>query len=63
MASRLTLNATRSLGPDVRIFGFVRAESYAGSANAASPLYLRSTGTSAGIGLNWTLGRSEARAR
>ena len=63
IASRLTLMASRSLGPDVRVFGFMRAESYAGSANAGSPLYLRSTGTSAGLGLNWTLGRSEARAR
>ena len=63
IASRLTLMASRSLGPDVRVFGFMRTESYAGSANASSPLYLRSTGTSAGLGLNWTLGRSEARAR
>nr|WP_315466331.1 MipA/OmpV family protein [uncultured Rhodoferax sp.] len=62
ITSRLTLSAFRSLSPDVRVFGFVRAESYAGSANAASPLYQRSTGTSAGLGLNWTLGRSEARA-
>ena len=52
----------RALGPDLRVFGFVRADNYAGSANTSSPLHLRSTGTSAGIGLNWTLRRSEARA-
>lgn len=63
IASRVSVSASRALTPDVRVFGFMRAESYAGSANAASPLYLRNTGTSAGIGLNWTLGRSEARAR
>jgi len=63
IASRLTVSASQGLGPDVRVFGFVRVESYAGSANAGSPLYLRSTGTSAGLGLNWTLGRSEDRAR
>lgn len=63
IASRLSLSASRALTPDVRVFGFVRSESYAGSANTSSPLHLRSTGTSAGIGLNWTLGRSEARAR
>jgi outer membrane protein len=62
IATRLTLNASRSLGPDVRVFAYVRAESYAGSANAASPLYQQSTGTSAGLGLNWTLGRSAAKA-
>lgn len=63
IASRLTLTASLRLGPDVRVFGFIRGESYAGSANASSPLYQRSTGTSAGLGLNWTLGRSEERAR
>ncbi len=63
IASRVGFNVFRALGPDVRVFGFLRAESYAGSANASSPLHLRDTGTSAGVGLNWTLGRSEARAR
>lgn len=58
IATRLTLNASQSLGPDLRLFAYVRAESYAGSANAASPLYQQSTGTSAGLGLHWTLGRS-----
>nr|WP_315480377.1 MipA/OmpV family protein [uncultured Rhodoferax sp.] len=62
IATRLTVNASRSLGPDVRVFAYVRAESYAGSANAASPLYQQSTGTSAGLGLNWTLGRSATKA-
>lgn len=62
ITTRLTLNASRSLGPDVRVFAFVRAESYAGSANTASPLYQQSTGTSAGLGLNWTLSRSTAKA-
>lgn len=63
IAARLSLSASRALTPDVRVFGFVRSESYAGNANTASPLHLRNTGTSTGIGLNWTLGRSEARAR
>ncbi|WP_296509869.1 MipA/OmpV family protein [Rhodoferax sp.] len=63
IATRLSASASRALTPDVRIFGFVRAENYAGNANTGSPLHLRSTGTSAGIGLNWTLRRSEARAR
>ncbi|CAM8651590.1 OmpV Outer membrane protein V [Comamonadaceae bacterium] len=62
IASRFSVSASRALGPDLRVFGFVRAENYAGNANTSSPLHLRSTGTSAGIGLNWTLRRSEARA-
>ncbi len=62
IATRLTLNASRDLGPDLRVYAYVRAESYAGSANAASPLYQQSTGTSAGLGLRWTVGRSAAKA-
>ncbi len=62
IASRLGVSASVALTPDVRLFGFVRGESYAGSANAASPLYLRATGSAAGVGLNWTLSRSKTRA-
>lgn len=62
LLSRIGLFATRQLNPDVRLFGFVRFESYAGSANRDSPLHLRSTGTSAGIGFAWTLARSNRRA-
>lgn len=60
--ARIGLFATRRVNPDLRLFGFVRLESYAGSANRDSPLHLRSTGTSAGIGLAWTLARSARRA-
>lgn len=62
IATRLTLSASRDLGPDVRVYAYVRAESYAGSANATSPLYQQTTGTSAGLGLRWTLGRSATQA-
>jgi outer membrane protein len=62
IATRLTLNASRDLGPDVRVYAYLRAESYAGSANAASPLYQQSTGTTVGLGLRWTLNRSAAKA-
>lgn len=62
IATRLTLNAARDLGPDVRVYAYLRAESYAGSANAASPLYQQSTGTSVGLGLRWTLSRSATKA-
>jgi MipA family protein len=63
IATRLTINAAKSLHPDLRVFGFVRLESYAHSANQTSPLYLQTTGTSIGMGLSWTLGRSTELAR
>jgi outer membrane scaffolding protein for murein synthesis (MipA/OmpV family) len=62
MLIRTGLFATRKVHPDVRVFGFVRYESYAGAANRDSPLMKHATGSSAGIGLAWTLGRSTARA-
>ena len=62
MLTRVGLFATRQLNPDVRLFGFVRYESYAGSANRDSPLHIKNSGTSAGIGFAWTLARSSRRA-
>ena len=63
ITARLTVNASKAVTPDVRIFGFVRYDNYSSSANQASPLFLQSNGTSAGVGLTWTLGRSERRAQ
>lgn len=63
IASRLALGTSKNLTPDMRVYGFVRYENYAGAANRASPLFLQSSGTSVGLWLTWTLGRSEARAR
>jgi outer membrane scaffolding protein for murein synthesis (MipA/OmpV family) len=62
MLWRTGVFATRRVHPDVRLFGFVRYESYAGAANRDSPLMKRAVGSSAGFGLAWTLGRSTARA-
>ena len=63
IASRLSLSTSRHFGDDLRLFAFVRLESYAGAANQDSPLHLQSSGTSVGLALAWTLGRSEQRAR
>jgi outer membrane scaffolding protein for murein synthesis (MipA/OmpV family) len=63
IATRLGLSTSTQLGKDVRVVGFVRHENYAGSANRSSPLFLQSSGTSYGLWLTWTLGRSEARAQ
>ncbi len=62
IATRLTFDTTREINPDVRIFGQLRLESYAGAANQNSPLRVQSNGVSVGLGLAWTLGRSATRA-
>ncbi len=62
ITTRLGLNVAKSLTPDVRVFGFLRHELMDGAANMASPLFQQTTGTSVGVGLLWTLARSEQRA-
>jgi len=63
MLVRTGASASRLITPDLRLFGFVRYESYAGAANRASPLLRQSTGASAGIGFAWTITRSDQPAR
>ena len=63
ISSRITVDGSKHLSPDLRLFAFARYDLYEGSANRASPLYAQNYGTSVGVGLAWTLGRSEARAR
>lgn len=60
--TRVGLSGSRKLNDDLRLFGFVRYETYSGAANRDSPLMKKNTGSSAGIGLAWTLRRSERRA-
>ncbi len=62
IATRLTFNTTKEISPDIRVFALLRLESYAGAANQNSPLHVQSSGVSVGLGLAWTLGRSESRA-
>lgn len=56
---RTGVSGTWRVDPDLRLFGFVRVESYSGAANEDSPLLRKSTGTSAGVGLAWTFARSQ----
>ena len=63
MLVRVGLSASYKLNDDVRLFGFVRQESYAGAANRDSPLMKQNSGASIGVGFAWTLGRSTAAAR
>lgn len=62
ITTRLGLSMAKGLTPDVRVFGYVRHELMEGAANKASPLFQQTTGTSIGLGLLWTLARSEQRA-
>lgn len=63
MLVRTGVSGSRLLNPDLRLFGFVRYESYAGAANRASPLMQQRTGTSAGLAFAWTIKRSAQLAR
>ncbi len=62
VAWRLSTSATRSLGPDWRVFGFARVDTVSGAANQASPLVRQRVGGSVGVGLSYTWLRSERRA-
>ena len=61
MSARASLGASKSLNPDVRVFGYARMDYFGLSSNTASPLHLQNSSPSLGLGLTWTLGRSEAR--
>jgi hypothetical protein len=61
VAWRLGASLSRPLGPDWRVFGFVRLDSVHGAANADSPLVRRPTDATAGVGLTWTWLRSASR--
>ncbi len=58
VAWRLSAAVNKSLNRDWRVFGFVRVDTVAGAANRASPLVRQTTGTTVGIGLGYTLARS-----
>ena len=59
---RTGASASRKINPDLRVFGYVWYENYARSANDESPLFRKTSGTAAGVGLLWTLARSSRRA-
>ena len=63
LLTRLGLFGSRRLNEDVRVFGYLRFESYKGSANRESPLHVKDSGVSGGVGVMWTFKRSAARAR
>lgn len=58
ISTRLMLDVGKQITSDVSLFAFARHDLHSGSANRASPLFAQDTGTSLGLGLTWTLGRS-----
>ena len=62
IATRLTLDGVTPLTPDINLFAYARYDWHQGSANQASPLFAQDHGSTFGLGLSWTLGRSQARA-
>jgi MipA family protein len=58
IAWRLGMTASYRLTRDWRVFGFGRLDTVAGAVNEDSPLVSRTTGYSAGLGLQWTWRRS-----
>ncbi len=63
MLVRAGVSTSYKVNDDVRVFGFLRMESYAGAANRDSPLLKNSSDASIGGGFTWTLGRSKSPAR
>lgn len=63
IATRLSVNASRGLGRDWRVFTYARVDTVEGAANRRSPLVDQRTGVSAGLGLSWTWLRSDEPAR
>lgn len=59
IAWRLGAAASKSLTPDWHVFAFVRVDSLADAANRSSPLVRQTVGATVGIGVAWTLMRSE----
>jgi outer membrane scaffolding protein for murein synthesis (MipA/OmpV family) len=63
IALRASLFVSHLFNPDVRFFSYLRVDSVEGAANHDSPLVRRDIGWSVGLGLAWTLARSERIAR
>ena len=63
MLVRTGASASYMINKDLRVFGFVRYETYANAANKDSPLMKQTNGSSAGFGFAWTFKRSAESAR
>jgi len=55
---RVQLTLSHQLNKDLRLFGFTRTDWAGQGRNSSSPLHLKDQGSSLGLGVVWTLGRS-----
>lgn len=63
ITTRLGINLSRRVTPDLRLLTFLRVDSVAGATNEDSPLVRRTTGATVGVGVLWTFMRSPEMAR
>ncbi len=61
ISARISLSASHNISPDVRFFGYARLDQYGLGSNTNSPLSLQTSSPTVGVGLTWTLGRSDTR--
>ena len=62
IGTRLGLEGGRRVGADLYFYAFTRYDLHAGAANQDSPLFAQKQGNSLGLGLIWTMARSDQRA-
>ena len=55
---RFQLSLTHAINKDVRVFGLTRLDAANAGVNSSSPLHVKNSGFTVGMGLVWTLGRS-----
>ena len=60
--TRLSLNVSRAITPEISIFSFARWATLEGAGNGGSPLVRQNNATALGVGLSYTLAKSTERA-
>jgi len=58
IAPRFQLTLNHAINKDVRIFGLTRFDAAHWGVNSSSPLHVKNSGVTVGLGMVWTLGRS-----
>ena len=61
VTTRLTATVSNRLSPDALVFAFVRLDESSNAANRESPLFRKKTGGTIGVGLAYSLFRSQAK--
>lgn len=63
ITTRFGLNTSKAITPDLRFFVAARYDSYVGAKNSASPLMQQTSSMTVGLGMTWTLARSQTLAQ